>query len=231
MGALSEMQKESEGHSIGFVGKEMARNYDFSLNVPLMDEFVDAANAYGRRWHWYLIYVSVFFIAILCMGIGNGRIAQQKKFFLICFVVLTLLAAVSAFSHRLLHIVIMQGMLYTMQSWFSAFGSKGRKGRQQFRKVMWGLNTDSLVSDPGWRTPCRVSVSEDRLRMVRWVSGKVYEDGCPWRYVECVRVTPHAIVLGPSAWSKAHTTHLDGGSVRTGDVNNCVVIPKNALTT
>lgn len=193
-----------------------------------MDEFVDAANAYARHLQLFSTFGSIFFLAVSCIGVISGRMLRPGWNYvgLVIFGILTVFMICLALSRRIRHMVLMPWMLPVLPSWFAA--CKAFKGRREAFRVTYGIGHDSLVQGPRWCTPCRVSVSEGGIHMVRWVSGKVYEDGCPWKLVECVRVTPHAIVLGPSAWSKAHFNSLDG-LIRVGDVSHCVVVPRKSV--
>ncbi|WEV74700.1 hypothetical protein OZX74_04060 [Bifidobacterium sp. ESL0798] len=206
--------------------KKTVYDYDFTLTPPLMDEFVDAANAYGQHWKWFGIYATTFITVICCMGIANGRLLDfgQNKFILFGCGLLLLIALTLVGSRSVRHLLTMSSLFYEFQAWFPS-----AHDRSAIRQLQWRQITHRTFNGPEWRTPCRVSVSQGGVHMVRWVSDRVYEDGCPWEQVECVRVTPHAIVLGPSAWSKAHTTRLDGDLIKIGDVSHCVVIPRKSV--
>ncbi|WEV68176.1 hypothetical protein OZX72_04140 [Bifidobacterium sp. ESL0769] len=205
--------------------KQPACDYDFMLTPPLMDEFVDAANAYGQHWKWFGICATTFIAAICCLGIANGKFLDsgQNKFILIGCVLLALIALTLVVSRSVRHLLTMSGLFYEWHTWFAL-----AHDRSVFRQLQWRQITHHNFEGTEWCTPCRVSVSEGGIQMIRWVSGKVYKDGCPWEQIECVRVTPHAIVLGPSAWSKAHFNFLDG-LIRVGDVSHCVVIPRKSV--
>ncbi|WEV74701.1 hypothetical protein OZX74_04065 [Bifidobacterium sp. ESL0798] len=223
----NKMQQAFDEDPIEFVEEGTACDYNFTLTPPLMNEFADAANAYGRHWQLFCMLFICVFCGGECIVIINGRYHYQNMAGFIILLLMALVMVWMVVSRRARHFVLMPWMLPALPSWFS--GCAASRSRRQAYKVVFGIGPDSLVQGPRWCTPCRVSVSEGGVHMVRWVSDRVYEDGCPWEQVECVRVTPHAIVLGPSAWSKTHTIRLDGYSVTAGDVNNCVIIPKECV--
>ncbi|WEV67344.1 hypothetical protein OZX72_08955 [Bifidobacterium sp. ESL0769] len=202
------------------------QHYDFILTVPVMEEFVDAANAYGRK----LQFFSITFFAICSAGeiisILDGVIYQQKHPIFFGAVTFILLSAflIIFFSRGIRHMAMMFGLYRQWHTWFPAVTSNAMLHRLQWRRV-----TGAQLYGPGWETPCRLTASNRGLELIRWVSGKTYTVSVPWDEVECVRRTPHAIVIGPSAAGKINTTIFNGRGYRLGNVDDCVLVDTRAL--
>ncbi|WEV46267.1 hypothetical protein OZX62_07420 [Bifidobacterium sp. ESL0690] len=197
--------------------KEM---FDFVLTPEMWDEFVDASNDYGRGSRRFGLFVVVFFSAIgIAYVVLSGGFKLSDWLVYLVAGIFVLIGLVYMFSDRWNHALLMMSLLLVTRTWFDA-GAPGSEYAAVFRP-----------SGRDWQpTPCRLEVSDQGLRLRRWVSGRMFDTFVRWEDLHCVRITDSLVVVSPSARGKFHADWLSVmPDVQNGNVDNCVMVARAAL--
>lgn len=202
-------------------------SFDFTLTAPMWGEFVEAANAYGRGMRRIGLPFLVFFGFFSLLIIGKmGLSIFGDRDMLVTLVVFLFFTAFSLllFWGKFDSLLVLKVMLRSAEGWFNVL-SVSTKEQIRVREQWDGADFDSH-----WETPCRLLVDGDGVELMVHVHGKDSHVRVGWSDLDCVRLTPRAVVLSPSAGGKAGVDIIPAvADVRFADVDGSVMVDRSVL--